>query len=436
MTQDEFRRLPSVDELAASVSPDAARFPRALAVEECRRVLAGARDEIRAGRAAPDQLSQRVLDSLRRLDRSSLRRVLNATGVILHTNLGRAPLPDFDAPSGYSNLEYDLDAGRRGNRDTHIAPLLERLLGAPAIAVNNGAAAVWLALHEIAGGGEVLVSRGELIEIGDGFRIPDIMARSGARLVEVGTTNRTRIEDYRRAITPQTRLLMRVHPSNFRMQGFTGRPTLEELSALGRETGLPVYEDLGSGCFADLREFGVHEPTAQASLAAGVSLVSFSGDKLLGGPQAGIITGNAELVRRIRRNPMFRAMRVDKLTLLALSAALRALLFERWDELPVFRMIRTHAEEIRRRALQLASQLPGAEVVPGESLLGGGSTPDQTLPTYLIALPGDAVPLERRLRSSDPPVIARIAGDRLVIDLRTVALGEEPALLQALRQAL
>ncbi len=262
------------------------------------------------------------------------------------------------------------------------------------------------------------------------------MARSGARLVEVGTTNRTRIEDYRTAITPQTRLLMRVHPSNFRMEGFTGRPTLEELATLGRETGLPVYEDLGSGCFVDLRKFGVHEPTAQASLRAGVSLVSFSGDKLLGGPQAGLIAGDHELLQRIRRNPMFRAMRIDKLSTLALETALRLLLLERWEELPVFRMIRQQPEEIRRRAAHFASFLPDAQVVEGESLLGGGSTPEQSLPTFLIALPGDAAPLERRLRLRVLPVITRIQNERVVLDLRTVSSKEEGLLLDAVRECL
>jgi L-seryl-tRNA(Ser) seleniumtransferase len=432
VTQDQFRLLPSVDDLVTSLANLERRFPRSLLVSECRLALAAARDEIRAGRPAPTALATRVTAALESLEQPSLRRVLNATGVILHTNLGRAPLPALPDPAGYSNLEYDLAQGRRGKRDSHLGPLLERLLGAPAIAVNNGAAAVWLVLHELAAGGEVIVSRGELIEIGDGFRIPDIMARSGARLVEVGATNRTRIEDYRHAITPHTRLLMRVHPSNFRMEGFTGRPSLEELTSLGRETGLPVYEDLGSGCFLDLRAHGVHEPTAQASLRAGVSLVSFSGDKLLGGSQAGLIAGDAALLARIRRNPMFRAMRIDKLSTLSLETALRSLLLERWDHLPVLRMIRLTPEQIRARAARLAARLPGAEVLPGQSLLGGGATPEQSLPTFLLALPGDAVALERRLRQRPLPVIARIDADRLLLDLRTIAPEEEDDLLAAL----
>jgi L-seryl-tRNA(Ser) seleniumtransferase len=353
--------------------------------------------------------------------------------VILHTNLGRAPLAG-GAPEGwYSNLEYDLGTGRRGRRDSHTGALLERLLDRPAILVNNNAAAVWLALHELAAGGEVLVSRGELVEIGDGFRIPDIMARSGAALREVGTTNRTRIEDYRRAITEKTRLLMRVHPSNFRMEGFTGRPTLEELAALGRERGIPVYEDLGSGCLLDLRPYGVNEPTVAASFAAGVDLVSFSGDKLLGGPQAGVLAGRPELVERLRRNPMFRALRLDKLVIGAMERALRLLLLEKYDEVPTLAMLRQSAEEIRQRALRLAGRLgPGADVVAGESVLGGGSTPGESLPTWLVMLDGDAVAAERKLRAWTPPVVARIEKERLAVDLRTVAPGEEDELFRAL----
>jgi L-seryl-tRNA(Ser) seleniumtransferase len=424
-----------VDELAAEVSRRAPAFPRGLIVEECRRALAAARDAIRGGEDAPGNLAARVLESLEALARPSLRRVINATGVILHTNLGRAPLPALSAQGWYSNLEYDLDSGRRGRRDVHTAALLDRLLGARSIVVNNNAAAVFLVLHALAGdGGEVIVSRGELIEIGDGFRIPEIMARSGARLVEVGTTNRTRIEDYRGAITGRTRLLMRVHPSNFHIAGFTGRPELKELAALGGEFGLPVYEDLGSGCMKDLREYGVDEPPARASLDAGVDLVSFSGDKLLGGPQAGIIAGGSELVERCRRNPMFRALRVDKLTISALETALRHYLLEQWERLPVFRMLMQTPEELRARAESFAAAV-GADVVEGESLLGGGSTPEKTLPSWLVALRGGAVELERRLRAADPPVIARIEKDRLLLDLRTVAPEEEAELARIVNEA-
>lgn len=435
---NELRSLPAVDELVRSV---ALPLPHALLVSEARAVLEECRQQIRRGEPLAESPREALERRLRGLLEPSLRRVINATGVILHTNLGRAPLPAFPAPQGYSNLEYDLASGRRGRRDVHAAPLLERLLGAPGIVVNNNAAAVFLALHELAAGGEVIVSRGELIEIGDGFRIPEIMQRSGARLVEVGTTNRTRIEDYRNAIGPETRLLLRVHPSNFVISGFTGRPSIEELCALGRERGIPVYEDLGSGCLADLSSFGVHEPLPQASLRAGASLVSFSGDKLLGGPQAGILAGRPEIVHRLRRNPMFRALRVDKLIYAALETALRLTLLERWDEIPVLRMLRLSAEEIAARAREVAGRINAAglavraDVIRGESLVGGGSTPGQSLPTYLLAVSPQAAEIERRLRAGDPPVIARIDNDALLVDLRTVDPADDPVLEEALRRA-
>jgi L-seryl-tRNA(Ser) seleniumtransferase len=274
-----------------------------------------------------------------------------------------------------------------------------------------------------------------LIEIGDGFRIPEIMARSGAALREVGATNRTRIEDYRDAIGDRTRLLLRVHPSNFRIQGFTARPELSELVALGRERGLPVFEDLGSGCVVDLRPFGIDEPLVPASLEAGVDLVSFSGDKLLGGPQAGILAGKAEIVARLRRNPLFRALRLDKLIYQALETTLRLLLLERWDEIPALAMIRQPAAAIRARAEALVAQVPGlrAEVVPGASVIGGGATPEQSIPTWLISIDcPDVAAAERQLRGADPPVVARIEKDRLLLDLRTVFADEEPGLLHSL----
>jgi L-seryl-tRNA(Ser) seleniumtransferase len=339
---------------------------------------------------------------------------------VLHTNLGRAPLED-----GYSNLEYDLATGKRGKRDTHIGSLLESILGKPAIAVNNNAAALFLILNEMAAGGEVVISRGELIEIGDGFRIPEIMERSGAILREVGTTNRTYIGDYAKAINDRTRLLLRVHPSNFRIAGFTARPALEELVALGRERGIPVYEDLGSGCIVDL---GLKEPLAQDSLAAGVSLISFSGDKLLGGPQAGIVAGDPALVARIRRNPLFRAFRQDKLFYAAMEDTLRKIVLGRYDEIPALRMIRMSPHTIRQRAEALAARLPGATVQPGESVIGGGSTPDISLPTWLVAVKAD----EKKLRAHNPPIVARMENDFVLIDLRTVLPEEEDALLQAL----
>jgi len=431
----KLRDLPAVHEVLDGLGAAVAGFPRTLVVAEIRRAIEDARREVLAGADNGLPIAARVTIALDALDRPSLRRVINATGVVVHTNLGRAPLPAFPALAGYSNLEYDLAAGKRGKRDVHAGRLLQGLLHAPAIAVNNNAAALLLALNELAAGGEVVVSRGELIEIGDGFRIPEILARSGAALREVGATNRTGIADYRDAIGERTRLLLRVHPSNFRIEGFTARPELGELVALARERGLPLYEDLGSGCIADLRPFGIDEPLVAASLEAGADLVSFSGDKLLGGPQAGILAGKPEIVARLRRNPLFRALRLDKLIYQALETTLRLLLLERWEEIPALAMIRRPAEAIRARAAALAAQLPGlrADIVPGESVIGGGATPGQAVPTWLIAIElADPVGAERRLRAADPPVIARIENDRLMIDLRTVLPGEETELLAAL----
>ena len=431
----KLRELPAVHEVLEQLAPSLARFPRALVVSEVRRAIDASRAEILAGNAGEPAIAAHVERALADLERPSLRNVINATGVVLHTNLGRAPLGAMVVSPGYSNLEYDLATGRRGKRDVHTAPLLERLLGAAAIAVNNNAAAVFLALHELASGGEAIVSRGELIEIGDGFRIPDIMARSGATLREVGTTNRTRIEDYRAAISDRTCLLMRVHPSNFRISGFTARPDLRELTALGCERGIPVYEDLGSGCIVDLRAFGIDEPLVSGSLSAGVDLVSFSGDKLLGGPQAGILAGRIELVARLRGNPLYRALRLEKVICQVLENTLRSVLLERWDEVPALAMLRQSAAQIRQRALGLVARVQGlrAEVVEGESVTGGGATPEQSIATWLIAVEcPDVVEAERSLRAGDPPVIARIADGRLTFDLRTVFRAEEEALAAAL----
>ncbi len=393
--------------------------PRALLVEETRRVIAHARKDLALAPGIADQV-RRNIEELRA---PSLKRVINATGVVLHTNLGRAPGAD-----GYSNLEYDLAQGRRGKRDSHTGPLIERLTGKPGIVVNNNAAAVLLVLNELASGGEAIVSRGELIEIGDGFRIPDIMRASGAALCEVGTTNRTHLDDYRAAINPRTRVIMRVHPSNFHIEGFTAKPELPELAGLARERQLPLYEDLGSGCLAELP--GIREPLVRESLNAGVNLVSFSGDKLLGGQQAGIITGDTELVSRTRKNPLFRALRVDKLLIQALSETLKRHIFAKYDELPALRMLRMSADKILARAEKLRERLPSLEIIEGESVAGGGSTPDQTLPTWLLAIPGDAAQVERKLRSRN--IVARIQNDRVVIDLRTVFPEEEEELLRAL----
>lgn len=429
--------LPAVHEVLGRLPELTGRFPRELLVNEIRRAIAELRSEILSGSdMEAGAVEERVASALGELEAPSLRRVINATGVVLHTNLGRAPLGEWRPIAGYSNLEYDLTRGRRGKRDVHVEGLLERLVGKPGIAVNNNAAAVYLTLNELAAGFEVIVSRGELIEIGDGFRIPDIMARSGALLVEVGTTNRTHIDDYRQALTDRTRLILTVHRSNFRITGFTAKPALKELAALGNEKGVPVYEDLGSGCIVDLRQFGIEEPLVADSLRNGADLVSFSGDKLLGGPQAGIISGQPELVTRLRRNPMFRALRLDKVIYQALEATLRNLLLERYELIPAVRMIAETAESIRRRAEALLAACPALNgtLEEGASVIGGGSTPEQSIPTWLIAVPSeDAADLERKLRTGTPPVIARIENDRLLVDLRTVFPEEEAELANALQ---
>ena len=433
------RDLPSVDQVFRKIGATGG-YPDEIVKNEIRAILAEKRDGLREGRASGGRpVEEEVEQRLEQLDRLRLRRVINATGVILHTNLGRAPLPRFELTPGYSNLEYNLAAGKRGRRDDHVAPLLRRVLGTPGIVVNNNAAAVFLVLNELASGGEVIVSRGELIEIGDGFRIPDIMTRSAAVLREVGTTNRTRIEDYQAAFSDRTRLIMRVHPSNFHMTGFTSRPSLKELAELGRERGLPVYEDLGSGSVVDLSMAGITEPLATESLCAGANLISFSCDKLLGGPQAGVIAGDPELVERVRRNPLYRAFRVDKLILQALQATLHYHLKRDWQRIPVLRMILAPLEELRARADRVRSKLenPCCEVRQTKAVIGGGSTPDQTLPTWVVEVSvAEIARCERRLREGSVPVIARVGGDKLILDMRTVADDEESLLVEALLAAI
>ncbi|MFL6011636.1 MAG: L-seryl-tRNA(Sec) selenium transferase [Gaiellaceae bacterium] len=404
------RDLPSVDELAR-------RSDDPLAVEAARAVLARAREQIRVG-ADPGDLDEHLSAELSAARAPRLRRVLNATGVIVHTNLGRAPLASaaleqvVDAASGYSNLEYDLDAGARGSRQAHIADLLRRLTGAEAaLVVNNNAAAVLLALAALAEGCEVLVSRGELIEIGDGFRIPDVLARSGAQLREVGTTNRTRAADYENAVGPETAVILRVHQSNFRVVGFTEQPRVEELARIAHERELVLVDDLGSGALVDTSD----EPTARASLAAGADVVCFSGDKLLGGPQAGIVVGRADLVERLRRHPLQRALRADKLTLAALEGTLR-LALDRPEEIPVVRMLRESPESVRARAQRLAELVDG-EVEETVARAGGGALPLAELPSYACAIEEG---LGARLRESDPPIVGIVRDGRLLLDCRTL----------------
>jgi len=424
----EFRDLPSVETLLATLRERFPSYPHDLLKAEAQQVIADAREAVRSANTPIDP-QQRAIARLEALAERSLQPVINATGVILHTNLGRAPLAPFVPIEGYSNLEYDLATGKRGKRDNHCGPILERLTGAPTITVNNNAAAVFLVLHALAKGREVIVSRGELIEIGDGFRIPDIMRAAGVKLVEVGATNRTTIADYASAITAKTALLLRVHPSNFHITGFTAKPTLEELTSLK----FPVYEDLGSGALVDLKPYGINEAVVQDSINAGIDIVSFSGDKLLGGPQAGYISGKPELIAKVRRNPMFRALRLDKLQIQSMEQTLRALLFHDLDAIPALAMIRQTKDQIKKRAEALASQIKEATVIEGESVIGGGSTPDQSLPTYLIALAGPAHKLERQLRSNR--IIARVENGRVVIDLRTVLPSQEAALLERIKRA-
>jgi L-seryl-tRNA(Ser) seleniumtransferase len=410
-------------------------LPHALLRDTARTLLNERREALRKGGGDPDtEIVNEIRRRLVRLLSPSLRPVINATGIILHTNLGRAPLPHFRPIPRYSNLEYDLETGKRGKRDAHIAPLLKAILKRPAFLVNNNAAAVFLVLHELAAGREVIVSRGELIEIGDGFRIPEIMSRSGAILREVGTTNRTQVEDYANAINERTALVLRVHPSNFHISGFTARPDLGELCLLGRERGVPVYEDLGSGNLVDLSARGVSEPVVGHSLDAGVNVVSFSCDKLLGGPQSGIIAGDAPLLARIRKNPMYRAFRVDKLVIESMEATLRRLLLEDWTAIPTLAMILATPDILRARAERIAAGLASLkpEILESESPIGGGSTPSQSLPTYLVRIPvTNAAKFERGLRAAPIPVIARIEKEQVVFDMRTLADEEEESLVAA-----
>ena len=458
-----FRLIPSVDELMSSehVRGIVRRYGYQLTVDHVRRALEEVRDAIKNGELQDERqlqadISRLPSDLLFFFGNEfaySVRPVINATGVILHTNLGRAPIADsalqhvFEVASGYSNLEFDLSTGERGKRDVHIDRLFAKLFEdagreVSTIVVNNNAAAVLLSLNALAEGGEVIVSRGELVEIGGSFRIPDVMAKSGALLREVGTTNRTRIGDYEQAITERTRLLLRVHRSNFQIVGFTEQPSLEELAALGRKHRIPVMEDLGSGELFDLRQVGVHgEPMIVESLRAGVDLVTYSGDKLLGGPQAGLVSGAPELVKKVRGNPLFRALRVDKMFYAALEATLLAYLREDYDAIPTLRMMRVREDELQSRAEHIARQLRVSapelevEVVESRSVLGGGSAPGATLPSRAVAVQSQQFTpdaLLQRLRKWQTPIIARVENGRVLLDLRTIEPSQDTMVLAAL----
>jgi L-seryl-tRNA(Ser) seleniumtransferase len=471
-----FQKLPSTDEVLRQpeIQSLVEREGHTVVAESARVVLSRLRQEIATG-----QLDEKSLDLAlggmsdaveRQLEQSlssSLRRLINATGVILHTNLGRAPLASAaldhiaETAASYSNLEFDLNSGERGKRDAHVERLFQKLITGetqrsfaplgrvedPAphvpistIVVNNNAAAVLLALNSLAEGGEVIVSRGELVEIGGSFRIPDVMSKSQATLREVGTTNRTRIADYEGVINERTRLLLRVHRSNFEITGFTEQPSLEELVALARHRNIPLVEDLGSGALFDLRSVGITgEPGVLDSLSTGVDVVTYSGDKLLGGPQAGLISGRADLVARMRSNSLFRALRVDKLTYAALEATLLAYVKRDHDAVPVLRMMRLTKEDIARRAEALIAKVNAPklklELLEGESVIGGGAAPSAVLPTRLIALTHSTLSADElcaRMRASDPPIVARVEEGRVLLDLRAVFPSQDATLAAAL----
>lgn len=456
---DELVHLPELGHLSSQDGPVAL-------TDAVRAVLSRLREEIAAERLDANTLDlaiaglpQVVERQLRQSLRYSLRPVINATGVILHTNLGRAPLAAGaldhvrESAATYSNLEFDLEKGERGKRDVHVDRLFRKLLAeemgtsAPSaqistIVVNNNAAAVLLALNSLAEGGEVIVSRGELVEIGGSFRIPDVMAKSNAVLKEVGTTNRTRVADYERAINEKTRLLLRVHRSNFEITGFTEQPALDELVALSQARNVPLMEDLGSGALFDLRSVGItSEPSVLDSLRAGVDVVTYSGDKLLGGPQAGLLSGRADLIARMRSNSLFRALRVDKLTYASLEATLLAYVKHDHDAIPALRMMRLSKDEIGRRAEAIAGRVQSAslsvEIVDGDSVVGGGSAPSAVLPSRLLAIAcqgrsADEVTIA--LRNSDPPIIVRVEDGRVLLDLRTVFHEQDEVVVSALKR--
>ncbi len=456
--QEQLRLLPSVDELLHSTSGQqlVQRYSRSMTLRAVRASIAQARAQIRQGALCPsaDELLAMTEHILNEDQRPNLRPVINATGVIINTNLGRAPLSQEalqavqQVAGGYSNLEYELESGQRGSRYAHVAALLCELTGAEAALVtNNNAAAVLLALTTLAAGREVVISRGQLVEIGGGFRVPDVMRQSGCQLVEVGTTNRTRLSDYAMAITERTALLLTVHPSNFQITGFTESTPVEALTELAHQHGLLLMDDLGSGCLLASERYGLgHEPMPQESIAAGADVVCFSGDKLLGGPQAGILVGKATVLERISRHSLMRAVRIDKMTLAALEATLRHYQREEVEtHIPIWRMISASPGRIADRAASWVSKLHNygilARTQHGESTIGGGSLPGETLPTTLVALDAENIsnPLDelaKRLRLRSSPIIARILRDALLLDPRTVLEEQDKEIIQALVEEL
>ena len=451
----QYRNLPSVESVMATrqLQGLAILYQRDWLVNLVRQQIDAARDGVRCGDEAAtiDEIAVRVAHQASRTARSRPEPVINATGVIIHTNLGRAPLSEDAveamqaAADRYTDLELDIEQGRRGSRQAHLQPVLRQLTGAESsLVVNNNASAVLLGLSAIARDKEVIVSRGEAVEIGGGFRVPDVLLQSGARLVEVGTTNRTYASDYESAITPDTGALLKVHASNFRVEGFTHACDTSELAELGKRTSLPVLHDVGSGCLLATEEFGLaHEPTPQESIAAGADLVFFSGDKLLGGPQAGIIGGKTDLVRKLERHPLARALRIDKLSLAALTATLlHYLKGEARRKIPIWQMIGSPLEHIRERADEWRNNIGyAASVCQGLSTIGGGSLPGETIPTCVVALncseaQGGPEGVMSRLRESRPPIIARIEQNRVMLDPRTVPFDEEDSLLRGVKAAL
>ena len=457
------RSLPSVDEvlrylLSLHDSRRDANHPHDATVRAVREAIASARNDVLLGGPCPDMpaIAARAEAHLRESARPALRSVINATGVIINTNLGRAPLSQaaitamVEVAHGYSNLEYDLAEGTRGSRHTHVRQILCDLTGAEdALVVNNNAAAVLVVLSALAAGREVIVSRGELVEIGGGFRVPDVMRQGGARLVEVGTTNRTRLRDFEEALTPDTAAFLSVHPSNFRIVGFTEAPELTALARLAHDHEVVLVHDVGSGCLGQTERWGLaHEPTVGESVAAGADVICFSGDKLLGGPQAGIIVGRSALLEKIAAHPLVRAVRIDKLTLAALEATLHLYLNGVAEqEIPVWRALSRSLEDIGQCATQWVETLRdwgiSARVIPGSSTVGGGSLPGETLPTLLCSIPADQPEgwrdldsMMARLRASEPPVVARVSRDQIVLDPRTVLPEQVSPMLNALRAAI